>query len=59
MPNKLYIDKIELFELPRIGDRVSFIYLEHCKINRQDGAITVSDKKGIVSSKLDEAGTYI
>lgn len=37
-----------LRELPRISNRVSFIYIEHAKINRQDGAVTVSDKKGIV-----------
>jgi CRISPR-associated protein Cas1 len=40
--------KTSLTELPRIGDRVSFIYVEHAKINRQDGAITVSDSRGIV-----------
>lgn len=40
--------KTELKELPRIGDRVSFIYVEHAKINRQDSAITVTDKRGIV-----------
>lgn len=40
--------KTELIELPRIGDRVSFLYLEHAKINRQDSAITVTDIKGTV-----------
>lgn len=40
--------KPELTELPRIEDRVSFIYLEHAKINRQDGALTVVDKRGII-----------
>ena len=40
--------KPELTELPRIEDRVSFIYVEHAKINRQDGALTVRDSKGIV-----------
>lgn len=40
--------KTSLTELPRIGDRVSFIYIEHAKINRQDSAITVSDSRGIV-----------
>lgn len=40
--------KQELTELPRIEDRVSFIYVEHAKINRQDGALTVMDSKGIV-----------
>lgn len=40
--------KTKLQELPRISDRVSFIYIEHAKINKQDSAITVTDKKGIV-----------
>ncbi len=29
-------------------DRVTFIYIEHAKINRQDSAITVTDQRGIV-----------
>lgn len=40
--------KTELNELPRIGDRVTFIYIEHAKVNRQDSAVTVSDSKGTV-----------
>lgn len=40
--------KAALKELPRISDRVSFIYVEHAKINRVDGAITVLDSNGIV-----------
>lgn len=40
--------KTNLKELPRIGDRVSFIYIEHAKINRQDSAVTVTDNRGIV-----------
>lgn len=40
--------KAELAELPRISDRVSFIYVEHAKINRQDSSITVSEQRGIV-----------
>lgn len=38
--------KTELNELPRISDRVSFIYVEHAKINRIDSSITVSDYRG-------------
>lgn len=38
----------ELQELPQIGDRMSFIYFERCKINREDSAITVMDEDGIV-----------
>lgn len=38
----------ELQELPQVGDRMTFIYLERCKINREDSAITVIDEEGIV-----------
>ena len=37
----------EIQELPKITDRMTFLYLEHCKINRQDSAITVFDEKGV------------
>ena len=40
--------KAELNELPRIGDRVTFVYIEHAKINRQDSAITVKDIRGMI-----------
>lgn len=38
----------DIQDLPQVADRMTFIYLEHCKINRQDSAITVADDKGIV-----------
>lgn len=38
----------ELQALPQIADRMTFLYLEHCVLNRQDGAITVTDDKGTV-----------
>ena len=38
----------ELQELPKIRDRMTFLYLEHCTLGRQDGAITVTDERGIV-----------
>ena len=34
--------------LPQIKDRLTFLYLEHCTLGRQDGAITVTDDKGII-----------
>lgn len=40
--------KAELNELPRISDRVSFLYVEHSKINRQDSSIIVIDNRGTV-----------
>lgn len=38
----------ELQALPCIRERLSFLYLEHCKLNRQDNAITVTDARGTV-----------
>ena len=32
--------------LPQIGDRLTFLYLEHCQINREDSAILVRDERG-------------
>ena len=40
--------KTELSEIPKISDRVTFIYVEHAKINRVDGAVTVAESRGIV-----------
>lgn len=45
---KIGADKPKLYELERISDRITFLYLEHAKINRQDSAITVTDVKGVV-----------
>ncbi len=39
--------KTELLELPRVSDRITFLYVEHSEINRQDSAITVTDRRGI------------
>lgn len=40
--------KPELTELLQIGDRMTFIYLEHCVINREDSAVKVTDLDGDV-----------
>lgn len=48
MKEKYGAKKTELRELPKISDRVSFIYVEHAKINRTDSAITVLDSRGTV-----------
>lgn len=34
--------------LPRVTDRLSFLYLEHCVVHREDGAVTARDDKGII-----------
>ncbi|MDR2515225.1 MAG: type I-E CRISPR-associated endonuclease Cas1e [Christensenellaceae bacterium] len=38
----------ELQELPQIRERLSFLYLERCVINRHDSALTVTDARGTV-----------
>ncbi len=38
----------ELQALPQVKDRMTFLYLEHCTLGRQDGAITVTDEKGVI-----------
>lgn len=40
--------KPERYELGRVRDRITFLYLEHAKLNRQDSAIQVMDQRGIV-----------
>ena len=32
--------------LPQIEDRLTFLYLEHCQINREDSAILIRDDRG-------------
>jgi CRISPR-associated protein Cas1 len=38
--------KPNISALPRIGDRISFLYIERCQINCQDSAITITDEAG-------------
>ena len=38
----------EIQALPQIADRMTFIYLERCVLNRQESAITVTDDNGCV-----------
>ena len=40
--------KPDLNSLPQIKERLSFLYLERCVINRQDNAVTVTDSRGTV-----------
>ena len=40
--------KPDIQMLPKVSDRMTFLYLEHCRINRQDSAITVLDEKGVI-----------
>ena len=43
------IKKAGISALPRIKDRMTFIYLQRCKINRDNGAISVKDENGITN----------
>lgn len=42
------IEKPEIQALPRIKERISFLYIERCLVNRQEGAIAVTDARGTV-----------
>lgn len=48
MPEMPGIVRPDLQALPQIRDRMTFLYLEHCTLNRQDGAITVTKERGCV-----------
>ena len=34
--------------LPRVQDRMTFLYLERCVVHREDGALTARDEKGTI-----------
>lgn len=40
------IKKPDLHALPQIKERMTFLYVEHCQVSRQDGAITISEVRG-------------
>ena len=43
------IERPHLQALPQIGDRMTFLYLEHCQLNREDSAILIRDTRGTVA----------
>lgn len=45
---KIGAKKPDLNELGRVQDRMTFLYLEHANVNRQDSAIQVMDQRGTV-----------
>ncbi|MDD4219594.1 MAG: type I-E CRISPR-associated endonuclease Cas1e [Sphaerochaetaceae bacterium] len=53
------IKKPELQALPRVIDRITYLYLEHAKINKQDGAITVTDSRGIIRIPAATVGVLL
>ncbi|MER7987701.1 type I-E CRISPR-associated endonuclease Cas1e [Streptomyces noursei] len=46
-------------ELARIGDRLSFVYLERCTIHREDNAITATDADGVTHIPSATIGTLL
>ncbi len=48
MPANQGIEKPGLQTLVQVKDRMTFLYVERCIVNRQDGAITVTDARGTV-----------
>ncbi len=50
MKNKINgAEKAKLQELPQIKERISFLYVERCLINREDSAINIVDERGTVN----------
>lgn len=48
MQNDSGMIKPDLEELPQVSDRLTFVYLEHCVINREESAVKVTDLDGDV-----------
>ena len=42
------MEKPSIHTLPQIRDRITFLYLERCKLSREDSAITVTDEEGVI-----------
>lgn len=48
MAKQVGAKKPDRYELGRVRDRVTFLYLEHAKLNRKNSAIQVVDERGVV-----------
>jgi CRISP-associated protein Cas1 len=46
-------------ELARVGDRLSFVYLERCVVHREDNAITAQDADGVTHIPSATIGTLL
>lgn len=51
--------KAELQELPQIKERISFLYIERCLVNRQDSAISITDERGTVDVPAASLGVLL
>jgi len=38
----------ELYELPQVKEKLSFLYVERCQVSRRDSAVTITDDRGTV-----------
>ena len=59
MNNSLITSKPDLQALPVMRDRLSFLYAERCKINRHDGALTITDVRGVVHVPAAKIGVLL
>lgn len=48
MSNLPGIVRPDVHELPQISDRMTFLYLEHCTVSRENSAVLVKDDRGTV-----------
>jgi CRISP-associated protein Cas1 len=46
-------------DLARVGDRLSFVYLERCLVHREDNAITAADADGVTHIPSATIGTLL
>lgn len=46
-------------ELVRIGERISFLYVEHARISRQDSAVTLTSDRGVVHVPAAQLGCLL
>ncbi len=49
----------ELPQLARAADRLTFVYLERCRVHRDDNAITATDERGTVHIPASTLGTLL
>lgn len=59
MPEMPGIIKPDLYALPTVRERMTFLYVERCLINRQDSAITVTDKRGTAYVPAASLGVFM
>lgn len=59
MPDLPGLKRPDLQALPQIKERMTFLYLEHCRLNRQDGAVTIADARGVVHVPAGSIGVLL